>query len=214
MDVERRSLLKGLAAGLTGAIVDAAPSEARDPAPDSGQGGTTPAATTTAPVAPAVLLDAHQRATLASLADLILPGAVAAGAAARVDRVAAVDTPVAQRRLLNAIARFDLEARAAAGVRWIDLAQAEQIAVLRRAAEGDPGQRPQPAWTRGQPVPLPTLPPPPTTLRDHLDVLKIAIGSAFATTEAGMRALGWSGQSSWRELPGCAHADPAHEEKP
>ena len=126
-----------------------------------------------------------------------------------------MDTPAAQRRLLNALGRFDQEARAASAGRWLDLSDAEKLAILTRAADGAPGQRPQPAWTRGQPIAPPAAPPaapaPPSTLRDHLDVLKATIGSAYATTEAGMKALGWAGQSSWRELPGCSTADAAHE---
>jgi hypothetical protein len=209
MDVERRSLLKGLATALTGAAVEGSSAEAHVQAPATPQPGT--------PAAPFAihpgLLDAHQRATLASLAELILPGAVAAGTIECIDRVTAVDTPAAQRRLLNAIARFDQEARAASAGRWLDLSDAARLEILTRAADDAPGREPQPAWTAGQPV----LPPPvsptvaTTTLRDHRDVLKVTIGSAFASTEFGMKALGWAGRSSWRELPGCTAADAVRE---
>jgi hypothetical protein len=215
MDAERRSLLKGLAAGLTGAVVGPTSSEAEsltlsasDP---SLQATTSPQA---APVPPG-LLDPHQRATLASLAELILPGSVAAGTIDRIDRVTAVDAPAAQRRLLNAIARFDLEARAASAGRWLDLSETARLEILTRATEEAPGQRPQTAWTRGQPITLetraPAAPAAATTLRDHLDVLKATIGPAFASTEEGMKALGWAGRSSWRELPPCSGPDAAGE---
>ena len=102
-----------------------------------------------------------------------------AGAVERIDRVAAVDAPAAQRRLLNAIARFDQEARETAGARWLDLSDTARLELLTRAAAGATGQQPQPAWTRGQPVVSPTVvSAPPTTLRDHLDLLKAVIGGA------------------------------------
>jgi gluconate 2-dehydrogenase subunit 3-like protein len=205
MDVERRSLLKGLAAGLTGAVAASPAAEARSEAP--GTSSREPQQASSPSVTPG-LLDSHQRATLASLAELILPGSVGAGTIECIDRVAAVEAPAAQRRLLNAIARFDYEARSASGGRWLDLSDAARLEIVTRAAEGAPGQAPQPPWTPGNPIPPPTpvSPPPATTLRDHLDVLKAAIGSAFATTESGMKALGWAGRSSWRELPGCPAA--------
>jgi hypothetical protein len=204
MDVERRSLLKGLAAGVAGSVV-ASQRAAADPqaafSPDTRQGS--PAAGL--PSAPG-LLDDHLRRTLASLAEAILPGSVAAGTVEVIDRVAAVDPPAARRRLLNAIGRFDQEARDTAGARWLDLSD------MARASTGAPGQPLAPAWTKGQPVVVPpAVAPSRTTLRDDLEFLKVTIGNAFATTEAGMKALGWAGRSSWPELPGCTHADPAHE---
>jgi hypothetical protein len=211
MDVERRSVLKGLAAGLTGAVAGPPSSEAEARAPVASSPATQPAASV--PSSPTGLLDAHQRATLASLAELILPGSLAAGTVDRIDQVAAVDAPPAQRRLLNAIARFDQEARNASAGRWLDLSDTARLEILRRAAGGAPGQPPLPPWTPGLPLPTPAplTPAAATTLRDHLDVLKASIGAAFATTEAGMKALGWTGRSSWRELPGC-QADGARVE--
>ena len=204
MDVERRSVLKGLAAAVTGAVASAASSEAESHAAVAGP-QTQPSAPAPTLSASTGLLDAHQRATLASLAELIVPGSVAAGAVDRIDRLAAVDAPAAQRRLLNAIARFDQEARNASAGRWLDLSDTARLEILTHAADGEPGQTPQPPWTPGQPLPTPApvTPPAATTLRDHLDVLKVSIGAAYATTEAGMRALGWTGRSSWPELPDC-----------
>jgi hypothetical protein len=209
MEVERRSLLKGLAAGLTGAVTG--PTTAAAHATEPRVAAAQPANQAVAPAQPR-LLDAHQRDTLASLADLILPGALAAGAIDRIDRTAALDTPAVQRRLLNAIARFDQEARGSGGGRWLDLSATARLEILTRAATAASGQPPTPAWTRGQQVAAPaSVAAASTTLRDHLDVLKAAIGAAYASTEAGMTALGWAGRSAWRELPQCSHADPAHE---
>jgi hypothetical protein len=69
--MERRTLLKGLAAGLTGAV--AAPATAGATASES----PAPTVSTQAPASSA-FLDEYQRGTLSSLADLLMPGAVAA----------------------------------------------------------------------------------------------------------------------------------------
>ena len=208
MDIERRSLLKGLAAGLAGAVVvpDETGAEPHELAllPAVGDGGTQVAR------APGALLDEHQRRTLDNLANLILPGAVAAGTVDLIDRVASVESSVAQRRLLNAIGRFEQEARSAGAGRWLDLDDAARHEVLTRASKEPPAPTPPP-WQKGQPIVAAASGPRLPTLRDDLDYLKSLIGNAYASTEAGMKALGWTGQTSWRELPVCTHADPEHK---
>ena len=112
---------------------------------------------------------------------------------------------------MNAIGRFDQEARTASGRRWLDLDEAAKVELLQRASTGAPGRPEQPAWTKGQPVVVaPVAPPGPAALRDDFDFLKTVIGNAYAATEGGMKALGWTGRAAWRELPGCTHADPEH----
>lgn len=179
MEVERRSLLKGLAAGLTGTVATPSPTDAHTSQPT----------TDTARPPAGTFLDDHQRRTLRSLADMILPGSVAAGVVERIDRTAAVDTATSQRRLVSALAAFDQQARDAGSSRWMDLSDDAQRAILTRASTEATG--------------LPA--------RDRLDALKATIGAAYASTEAGMRALGWTGRASWRELPGCTHPEGAHE---
>lgn len=210
MDVERRSLLKGLAAGLAGSVVT--PERAAADPHASPTANIEQASSGVQPPAIPGLLDEHQRRTLEGIADLILPGSVAAGAVSLIDRVTAVDGPEAQRLLLNAVARFDQEARLASGARWLDLANDARTELLMRASTEAPGRPAAEAWTKGQPVVVPAARPPARrTLRDDFDFLKVTIGNAYAATEAGMQALGWAGRSAWRELPGCTHANPEHE---
>ena len=210
MEIERRSLLKGLATGLAGSVVpDTAESQTGAARPPIG--GDQPPSTAAGPT-PAGLLDDHQRRTLASLAETILPGSVAAGAVDLIDRVATVDGTATQRRLMNAIGRFDQEARTVSGSRWLDLDDAVRIELMQRASTGAPGEPERPAWTKGQPVVGPATPPGPPTWRDDFEFLKTIVGNAYAATEAGMKALGWTGRSAWRELPGCTHPDPEHHD--
>jgi len=176
---ERRALLKGMAAGVAGAV--------------AGTDGLVAHTPMLQPVAPqaavdtAVLLDAHLRATLTSLSELLVPGSVAAGVVGVIDKVAAVDSPARQRQLLNAIARFDQHARDARGVRWVDLPSPVQVDLLRQISGT------------------------PDTERQHFDFLRSTVINTYLATEAGQREFGWTGQQAYRELPGCPHPPGAHD---
>ena len=177
--MERRTWLKGLAAGVVGAVAPApAAAESSPPAtpPDTAQ------AAAAAPTQR--FLDEHMRRTLTSLAEIIVPGAVAAGVVDLIDRVASVDGPARQRQLLNAIGRFDQDAQSAHGARWIDLQASQQTAIMRRASE---------------------------TSGDHFTFLRTTVINAYMATETGMKEFGYAGRHSWSELPGCTHPSPAHE---
>jgi len=178
--------------------------------------------TTVQPVAPAQpasvaasaprLLDDHQRRTLTSLAESLVPGSIAAGVVDLIDRVAAVDAPPRQRRLLNALGRFDLEARTTHGTRWIDLDEPTRLGILRQASQLPESQPPQPAWIKGQPLVFATSNPSrPATLRDHFEYLRTAVADAYFTTEPGMKELGWVGRTAWTDLPRCTHPNPEHD---
>ncbi len=210
--IERRTLLKGLAAGLAGAV--ATPGTA---AADLSRAVAGPTAGATAqPVSAAALaprlLDDHQRRTLTSVAGSLVPGAVAAGVVDLIDRVAAVDALPRQRQLLNALGQFDHEARTLHGTRWIDLDESVRLDILRRASQGPESRPPQPAWIKGQPLVFAsTEPPGPATLRDHFEYLRTTVATAYYTTEPGMKERGWTGQTAWKELPGCTHPGPEHD---
>jgi Gluconate 2-dehydrogenase subunit 3 len=177
--MERRDLLKGLAAGIAGAVASPAPSTAHDHASAA---ATPQAAARDLPR----LLDDHQRRTLTSLAELLVPGSVAAGAVELIDRVAAVDAQPRQRQLLNALAQFDRDARGAGAGRWLDLSETAKLEILRAAAAAKP-----PA--------------------DHFLQLRTTVANTYYATEPGMRELGWTGRTAWKELPACTHPAPEHE---
>jgi len=209
--IERRTLLKGLAAGLAGAVTapDSTAAEATDTALPETAVQTQAAA---APVAPPRFLGDHERQTLTSLAESLVPGSVAAGVIDLIDRVATVDSPARQRQLLNALGRFEQEARTTHGARWIDLDEPVRLGTLRQASTSPEGRPSQPAWDRGQPMVFEsTAPPGPATLRDHFEYLRSTVANAYFTTESGMKELGWTGQTAWKELPGCSHPNPEHE---
>ncbi len=122
-----------------------------------------------------------------SLCDLLVPGSVDAGVPDLVDRTAAVEAVDYQDAFLGAIRAFEGEARAAHSSRWIDLDEEAQIAILALAVTG---ARP--------------------TLQRHLVHLRDVVATAYFSTEPGMRKLGWTPRSSWRELPTCDHPDDNH----
>ena len=204
--IERRTLLKGLATGLAGVAAT----------PHTTAFGRTmePAAQAPAqPADPAVVrfLDDHQRQTLTSLAESLVPGSVAAGVVDLIDRVALVDTPARQRQLLNAIGRFEREARTAHGSRWVDLDEAARHGLLRQASQGPESRPRQPVWVKGEPLVFAASgPPPPETLRDQFDYLRSAVSGAYYATDAGRKELGWTGRTVWTELPACTHPNPEH----
>lgn len=208
--IERRTLLKGLAAGLAGTV--GAPAVAG--AVDGGHPVTADAVQAPpAPIAVAAgVFDDFQRRTLTSLADSLVPGAVDAGVVDLLDRVASVETPARQRQLLNAIGHFEQEARMKYGKRWIDLEESVRLDILRQASTAPASGPEQPAWVKGEPMIFEAAGPSgPPTLRDHFEFLKTTIATAYYTTESGMKERGWSGQNAWREFPGCPHASAAHD---
>jgi hypothetical protein len=207
--MERRTVLLHLAGGLAGTVVGANPSAAADVSahPDHAQSSNAPAASSPAPRA----LDDYQRQTLASLAEMLVPGAAAAGVVDLIDRVLAVESMARRREFSNALGAFERDARASQGKRWIDLDEAARTAILQRAAEGEESNPLPPPWQKGQPVISPPTPPSPATLRDHFTRLRTMVANAYFSTEPGMRELGWRGRTGWTALPGCEHPEGDHE---
>jgi hypothetical protein len=206
--IARRTVLMGLATGLAGTVSSPVVTGAADAEqPERVESPQQPSAG-----AATGFLDTYQRQTLTSLAESLVPGAVGAGVVDLIDRVASVDAPARQRQLLNAIGQFEHEARTQHGTRWIDLTEAARLDILRQASTAPESRPPQPVWVKGEPMvfesPARSGPP---TLRDHFEFLRTTIATAYYATEPGMKELGWTGQNAWRELPGCAHPNPAHE---
>lgn len=161
------------------------------------------AAVATTPGLPA-FLDPRQLETLASLAETILPGSAAAGVAPFVDRLLAVDAPERQRAFLAALGAIQAESAARFAKPWLALAPEQKAELLTSASTGKPSRQPR-CWTPGEPVLPPEPPPAPPTLRDRFDLLKERIATAYYSSEAGMRELGWTGDMIHEAFTGCTH---------
>jgi hypothetical protein len=159
------------------------------------------------PGAKPVFLDAHQMATLTTLAEAIVPGSTQAKVAPFVDQLLAVDTPDNQREFLSALGWIDGEATARFQHPWKALTEAQQIELLTAVSGAEPAEPPH-FWVRGEavivPPPLPKRPP---TTRDRFDELKGWIAGAYYSSEIGMRELGWTGQTFFPSFPGCEHPE-------
>ena len=201
--MRRRDLLTGLAAGVAGAVVmPGASAHSHDQAATGSP--------STADQTPR-LLDDNRRAMLDGLSDQILPGARAAGVAALLDRVLAVESADAQRKFLNALGAFERNARDRHGKGWMEITGAQQAEILRAASAQASAKPAPPPWTRGQPIERPEAPPdPPANLRDHFDHLKDWIQRAYLTTPAGMKDYGFTGDTAFESFPGCPHPGDTH----
>lgn len=197
--IKRRTLLKGLAGGFAGSVAASGQATTSD---EMAVVQGPPAAATNPVTGLPRLLDDHQRRTLSSLAEILVPGAAAAGVVDLMDRVAAIDSSTGQRRLLNAIARFDHEAQSAHGRPWNDIDDRSRLAILIRAsASAVPA--PTPATQPASPAEA--------SLTAQFEYLRSAVATVYFRTEAGMRERGWTGRTAWTALPGCPHPAGVHE---
>jgi gluconate 2-dehydrogenase subunit 3-like protein len=130
-------------------------------------------------------LDRHQLATLERLSELLVPGSTAAKVAPYLDQLIAVESPANQRHFVGSLGAFDMAAVKKHGKVWTAIAPAEQDALVREISTED-------AKT--------------SAMGSHFDNLKAWIAGAYYSSEAGMRELGWDGNTFHQELPGCTHA--------
>ncbi len=146
-----------------------------------------------------IFLDAHQDATLAALADAIIPetdtpGAKAAQVHRFLDLLLAAEPPDRQRSFLHSLSYLDGESLTRYGSPFIGLAPAMRHELLEffaypmgssqwtgRSVEGGDGHA-------------------------HFENLKGWITEAFYTSEVGMKSLGWDGQVIHGPMKGCPSA--------
>jgi hypothetical protein len=196
----RRGFLQALAVSAGAGL--ALPGPAESQAAHHHAPSAAPVAPSAAPATP--FLDPHQLETLASLAEAIVPGSTDAGVAPFVDRLLAEDTPERKRAFLAALGAIQAESTARHGRPWLGLAPEEKAALLTVASTDQPSKEPR-FWRPGQPVLVPAPPPLPPTLRDRFDLLKERIATAYYSSEAGMKELGWTGNLIHEGFPGCPH---------
>ena len=118
-----------------------------------------------------------------SLAERIVPGSTRAKVSEFVDQLLVVDSPENQRKFLGALGAFDGQAFKRASRPWVQLTEADQMAILTEASTLEAG----------------------TSLRDQFDLLKGWIAGAYYSSEIGMKELGWTGVSLFQSYPGCEH---------
>jgi hypothetical protein len=133
-------------------------------------------------------LGPHEFETLSSLAEQILPGSKKLKADRFVDELLAVDSQENQRAFLAALGGIEGASREQFSKPWTALTPAQQVEVLTTASTLAPGGRGGP-----------------NNLRDHFDHLKGWVVGAYYSSEAGMRELGWTGNSFFPAFNACTH---------
>ncbi len=206
--VSRRSALQTLATGLGASFAVPGLVEAHDHPVHKhvahvADQGRAPAAAAPGTYTP-VTFDAHQLATVAVLAELIVPGSKASGTPEFLDKLLAVESTDTRRRFFSALGAMERAALEAHRQPFKDLAPAAQNAILTEAANGTPSRQAV-SWKKGDPIPVPQPPPGPATLRDSFDHIKGWIAGIHFASEPGMQELGYTGALFHESYPGCPH---------
>lgn len=153
-------------------------------------------------------LDAFQAASLAALAERIIPGSSQAQVTRFLDTLLSVNKLANQERFLDSLAAFESASMKKFEHSYKDLTETQQDEILTMASTAESG-RPQSAGRRRRRG----APPPPSsasgqehdTLRDHFENLKGWVQGAYFSSEAGMREMGWTGEVMFESFPGCQH---------
>ena len=155
-----------------------------------------------APAYKPVFLDAHQYATLAAIAERMVPGSTKARVAAFIDQLLAVDTNDSQRSFLGAMGAFEMQAIDKFAKPWKSLTAAQQDELLTAASTGASGLKTAGSDPRGHDAGRTEGK---ATSYNHFINLRSWISGAYYSSEVGMRELGWTGEMFFTELPRCQH---------
>ena len=137
-----------------------------------------------------VFLDQHQSATLAVLAERIIPGSSQALVNRFIDLLLSVDTQDAQKNFVASLSAFEADALRRFSHPYKDLTEMQQNEILAAASTAEHGKAVEGKSQR-------------TTMRDHFENIKRWVGDAYYSSEAGMKELGWTGQVFFTSFPGC-----------
>ena len=212
----RREVLQGLFAGVGGGLVLPGLVEADTMEPAF----TAAVAKAKTPDAKPAFLGPHEFATLGVLCARIVPGSEKALTDRFIDELLAVATPERRLRFLSALGALDGESIRHFQKPFRALTEAQQVEVLQAASAGKPGQE-EWVWTPGTPVEKPEragalwlmgldqaqVRDEVFTLRDNFDHVKTWITGAYYSSEAGLRELGYTGQTFFMAFPDCTHTE-------
>jgi hypothetical protein len=210
----RREILQGLFAGVGAGLVfpGGADAHAIEPALAAAV-----AKARTPGTAKLAFLDEHQFATLSALCARIVPGSDKALADRFIDELLAVVPAEKSRRFLTALGAIEGASLARFQKPFRALSPAEQDQVLEAASSEKPGHelaegsgrtgREDWVWTPGTLLQPPEPRPEELTLRNHFDHLKKWIAESYYSSEAGLKELGYTGQTFFASFPDCQHPE-------
>jgi hypothetical protein len=140
-----------------------------------------------------LFLDQHQSATLAVLAESIIPGSSQAHVNRFIDLLLSVDTQDLQKKFLASLSAFEADALRRFSHPYKDLSESQQNEILAAASTAEQGKVEDGKSQRA-------------TMRNHFENLKRWVGDAYYSSEAGMKELGWTGQVFFTSFPGCRNS--------
>lgn len=149
-------------------------------------------------------LDAHQAATLTQLCARILPGSEKALSDRFIDMLLAIDTAERKKRFVSSLGALDAASQARFQKAFKALSEAQQVELLTAwstAASARPELPPRQTQRAVE------GPPPGDGLRDHFDNVKGWIVRAYYSSEAGLKELGYTGETMFESFPDCTHSD-------
>jgi gluconate 2-dehydrogenase gamma chain len=207
--MKRRELIRaGLLAGGAAAALHPSLSRAQagpqSPELTPAQSGVDASNDLAAPGWKPLFLDEHQNETLMVLSDLIIPATDTPGAKEALvnrcmDLVMAAETRERQQSFLNDLAYLDGESMRRYRAAFRHLTREEQDDLLHALAYPPSGS----GWTGEEARPDPG--------HTHFQQLKQRIVTAYYSSPAGGRELGWDGAFAHGPYKGCEHGDGSHK---
>jgi hypothetical protein len=125
----------------------------------------------------------QQNETLVSLGECIIPGSASASCNRVIDLILTLESDSTRQQILEALAAFEVAARARHSASFRNLAAREQSEILTEAASG-----------KG-------------SLAFHFEIVKEWMADAYWSSQEGLRELGWKGRIAWKSFDSCPHAE-------
>ncbi len=144
--------------------------------------------------------DAHQNQLVVVLAEEIIPGSTAVQSNRFLDLALDAETQEVQQKFVASLNAIDGESLRRFGKPFTDISTSQQDEILNAASTTPPSS---PGHSEQNSHEMPAV----LNLRDYFDNLKDWISTAYYSTEAGMKELGWTGENYFDGLPVCEHAD-------
>jgi len=147
--------------------------------------------------------DDQQNQTLVIMAERIVPGSTSVQANRFLDSVMSVIPQDSQRKFVAALNAVEGESIRQFAKSFKDLSTDQQDQVLSAASTGKSSNSTLSPAAEAMPGAKWQAP----SLRDYFEHLKGWVGTAYYSSEPGMKELGWDGENFFESLPGCEHAD-------
>ncbi len=144
--------------------------------------------------------DAHQNQLIVALAEEIVPGSTGVQANRFLDLALDAETQEVQQKFVASLNAIEGESLRRFGKPFTDISTSQQDEIL-TAASTTPPSSPEHSEQNSHEMPAVL------NLRDYFDNLKDWVSTAYYSTEAGMKELGWTGENYFDSLPGCEHSD-------